>query len=44
MDYSGELIDSINEYSVQFKKTWFGCRRYVSIFANGAENGAFKSR
>lgn len=41
MDYSGELIDSINEYSVQFKKLGLDAEDMFSIFANGAENGAF---
>ena len=41
MDYSGEMIDSINEYSVQFKKLGLDAEDMFSIFANGAENGAF---
>lgn len=41
MDYSGELIDSINEYSVQFKKLGLDAEDMFSIFANGAQNGAF---
>lgn len=41
MDYSGELIDSINEYSVQFSKLGLDAEDMFSIFANGAENGAF---
>lgn len=41
MDYSGELIDNINEYSVQFKKLGLDAEDMFSIFANGAENGAF---
>ena len=41
MDYSGEMIDSINEYSVQFKKLGLDVEDMFSIFANGAQNGAF---
>lgn len=41
MDYSGEMIDNINEYSVQFKKLGLDAEDMFSIFANGAENGAF---
>lgn len=41
MDYSGEMIDSINEYSVQFKKLGLDAEDMFSIFANGAQNGAF---
>lgn len=41
MDYSGEMIDSINEYSVQFKKLGLDAEDMFSIFVNGAQNGAF---
>ena len=41
MDYSGELMDSIDEYSVQFGKLGLDAEDMFSIFANGAENGAF---
>lgn len=41
MDYSGEMINSINEYSVQFKKLGLDAEDMFSIFANGAQNGAF---
>ncbi len=41
VDYSGEMIDSINEYSVQFKKLGLDAEDMFSIFANGAQNGAF---
>lgn len=41
MDYSGEMIDSINEYSVQFKKLGLDAEDMFSIFANGTQNGAF---
>ena len=41
LDYSGELIDNINEYSVQFQKLGLDAQDMFSIFASGAENGAF---
>lgn len=41
LDYSGEMIDSINEYSVQFQKLGMDADDMFSIFANGVENGAF---
>lgn len=41
LDFSGELLDNIDEYSVQFKKMGLGAEDMFSIFANGAENGAW---
>ncbi len=41
LDYSGELIDSINEYSVQFSKLGLTADDMFQIFQNGAENGAW---
>lgn len=41
LDYSGELLDSINEYSVQFKKVGLDAEDMFNIFATGADNGAF---
>lgn len=41
LNYSGELIDSINEYSVQFAKLGFSADDMFKIFAQGAENGAW---
>lgn len=41
LDYSGELIDSISEYSVQFAKLGFDADDMFKIFQQGAENGAF---
>lgn len=41
LDYSGELLDTINEYSPQFQKMGFSAEEMFSIFASGAENGAF---
>lgn len=41
LDYSGELLDNISEYSVQFKKMGLSASDMFTIFANGAENGAW---
>ena len=41
LDYSGELIDSINEYSVQFGKLGLTADDMFNIFQKGAESGAF---
>lgn len=41
LDYSGELIDSINEYSVQFSKLGFSADDMFNIFQQGADNGAW---
>lgn len=41
LDYSGELIDSINEYSVQFAKVGLDADDMFQIFQSGAENGAW---
>lgn len=41
LDYSGELIDSISEYSVQFAKVGLDADDMFSIFQKGAENGAW---
>lgn len=41
LDYSGELIDSINEYSVQFAKVGLDADDMFQIFQNGAKNGAW---
>ena len=41
LDFSGELIDSINEYSVQFKKIGFSASDMFEIFASGSADGAF---
>ncbi len=41
LDYSGELLDTSNEYSVYFKKLGFDANQMFDIFAAGAENGAF---
>ena len=41
LDYSGELLDSINEYSVQFAKLGLDADDMFAVFASGAQNGAF---
>lgn len=41
LDYSGELLDSISEYSVQFGKMGLDAEDMFSIFEKGAESGAF---
>lgn len=41
LDYSGELLDSINEYSVQFSKVGLDADDMFKIFQKGAETGAF---
>lgn len=41
LNYSGELLDSISEYSVQFAKLGFSADDMFNIFAQGAENGAW---
>lgn len=41
LDYSGELLDNISEYSVQFKKMGLSASDMFTIFSNGAENGAW---
>lgn len=41
LDYSGELLDNISEYSVQFKKMGLSASDMFTIFENGAQNGAW---
>lgn len=41
LDYSGELLDSISEYSVQFGKMGLDSEDMFAIFQKGAESGAF---
>lgn len=41
LDYSGELLDSISEYSVQFDKMGLGAEDMFAIFQKSAESGAF---
>lgn len=41
LDYSGEMLDSISEYSVQFEKLGFSAEDMFNIFESGANAGAF---
>lgn len=41
LDYSGELIDSISEYSVQFAKIGLDADAMFQIFQSGADSGAW---
>ena len=41
LDFSGELIDSINEYSVHFAKVGLDAEEMFAVFEAGAESGAF---
>lgn len=41
LDFSGELIDSVNEYSVQFSKLGFSADDMFHIFQAGADSGAW---
>ncbi|MBP1542855.1 MAG: phage tail tape measure protein, partial [Oscillospiraceae bacterium] len=41
LDYSGELLDSISEYSVQFAKMGLDADDMFNIFQQGAESGAW---
>ena len=41
LDFSEELLDSINEYAPQFKKMGMSADEMFSVFVNGAQNGAF---
>lgn len=41
LDFSGELLDSISEYSVQFAKVGLGADDMFKIMEKGAETGAF---
>lgn len=41
LDYSGELIDTVSEYSVQFAKLGFTADEMFSVFQQGADSGAW---
>lgn len=41
LDYSGELLDNISEYSVQFKKVGLDANDMFQIMQAGADNGAW---
>lgn len=40
-DYSGELLDTLNEYSVQFASMGLSADQFLSILISGAQAGAF---
>ena len=42
LDYSGELLDTISEYSVQFAKVGMNADDMFNIMQTGADNGAWK--
>lgn len=42
LDFSGELLDSISEYSVHFKKLGLSIDDMFNIMQKGADSGAFK--
>lgn len=41
LDYSGELLDTISEYSVQFEKVGFSADDMFNILQQGADSGAW---
>lgn len=41
LDKNGDLLDTINEYSVQFKQLGFNAEEMFNSLENGAENGTF---
>lgn len=41
LDFSGEMLDSINEYSVQFSKVGLSAEDMFNIMQKGAETGAW---
>lgn len=41
LDYSGEFLDNISEYSVQFQKVGFDAEDMFKVFEAGTVNGAF---
>lgn len=41
LDYSGEMLDTISEYSVQFSKLGFSAEDMFNILQRGTETGAF---
>lgn len=41
LDYSGELLDTISEYSVQFGKVGFSADDFFNILQNGADDSAY---
>ena len=41
LDKNGNLLDSINEYSVHFEQLGFDAEEMFNMFSNGAETGVF---
>lgn len=41
LDKNGDMLDTINEYSVQFQQLGFSAEEMFDILINGAESGAF---
>lgn len=41
LDYSGELLDAVSEYSVQFKKLGLSANDMFKVMQSGADNGAW---
>lgn len=41
LNFSGELLDNVSEYSVQFEKLGFSAEDMFNIFESGANAGAF---
>ena len=41
LDFSGEFLDTINEYSVQYSNAGLSADDFFNSLANGAKNGAF---
>lgn len=41
LDYSGEMLDTISEYSVQFSKLGFSAEDMFNVLQKGTESGAF---
>lgn len=41
LDFSGELLDTINEYSVHFQQAGYNAEDMFNILADGTESGAF---
>ncbi len=41
LDYAGDFLDSISEYSVQFAKMGLSAEEMFAIFSEGAQNGAW---
>ncbi|KIL74370.1 phage tail tape measure protein [Bacillus badius] len=41
LNFSGEFLDSINEYSVHFKEMGYTAEEAFAIMVSGSENGAF---